>query len=336
MKKIIILFILAFIFFILSICVGSIFISPKEILAIFIYKIFNIEIIENINKINVDIIFNIRMTHFILSFFVGASFAITGTIIQSVLRNPLASTYNLGVSSGAGLGISILIIFGINYSQFLYIISSIIFAFLTILIILFLSITMDKYMNNNSIILSGIVISLFVNSIMNFLTYMFPKYANRIIFCQLGNLSLNNFYYIFIIISITIIFLISMMYYSNILDIMTFGDDSAYSMGVDTKKMRMIFIIISSILTSILVSFIGIIGFVDLISPHIARKLFSFKHIVVIPVSALIGGILLVIADILSRIIINGSNIPIGIITAIIGTPFFFYIFIKNRENKKC
>ena len=329
-KKIIILLILALIFIIISISVGSVFISPKEIAEIFIYKIFSIESIKNISKINTDIVFNIRLSHTILAFFIGASLSITGTIIQSILRNPLASTYNLGVSSGAGLGVSILIVMGIAYSQILYVFFGIAFAFLTIIIILIISKTIDKYMNNNSIILAGIVISLFVNSIMSFLTYLFPKYSNKIILWQLGSLSLKNWNSIFIIIFITIVFLIISMYYSNVLDIMTFGDNTAYSIGIDIKKMKIFFIIISSIVTSILVSFVGIIGFVDLVSPHIARKLFSAKHIMVIPISALIGGILLVISDIISRIIIQGSNVPIGIITAIIGTPFFFYIFIKK------
>ena len=330
LRKIIILLILAFVSMIISISVGSVYISPKEIAAAFLYKIFNIELIKDLNKINIDIIFNIRFSHTILAFFTGASLSITGTIIQSILRNPLASTYNLGVSSGAGLGVSILIVLGINYSQILYIFSAIAFAFITIIIILAISKTIDKYMNNNSIILAGIIISLFVNSIMSFLTYLFPKYSNRIIMWQLGSLSLKNWNLIFIIIFITIIFLIISMHYSNVLDIMTFGDNTAYSIGINTKYMKIFFIIISSFVTSIIVSFVGIIGFIDLAAPHIARKLFSAKHILVIPMSALIGGILLVISDIISRIMIQGSNIPIGIITAVIGAPFFFYVFIKK------
>ena len=329
-RKIIILLILAFISITISISVGSVFISPKEITAAFLYKIFNTEIIKNLNKINTDIIFNIRLSHTILAFFTGASLSVTGTIIQSVLRNPLASAYNLGVSSGAGLGVSILIVLGINYSQVLYMLSGIAFAFITIIIILIISNTIDKYMNNNSIILAGIIISLFVNSIMSFLTYLFPKYSNKIILWQLGSLSLKNWNFIFIIILTTIIFLIISMHYSNVLDIMTFGDNTAYSIGIDIKYMKIFFIMISSLTASILVSFIGIIGFIDLAAPHIARKLFSAKHILVIPMSALIGGILLVISDIISRIMIQGSNISIGIITAVRGPPFFFYVFIKK------
>lgn len=147
---------------------------------------------------------------------------------------------------------------------------------------------------------------------------------------QLGSLSLKNWNLILIIIFVTIIFLIISMHYSNVLDIMTFSDNTAYSIGINIKYMKIFFIIISSLITSVIVSFVGIIGFIDLASPHIARKLFSAKHIMVIPMSALIGGILLVISDILSRVLIQGSNIPIGIITAVIGAPFFFYIFIKK------
>ena len=115
---------------------------------------------------------------------------------------------------------------------------------------------------------------------------------------------------------------------------MTFGDYTSLSLGVDAKKMRIFFIIISSFITAVLVSFVGIIGFVDLVSPHIARKIFKANHIIVLPMSAFFGGILLNIADIFSRIIISGANIPIGIVTALIGAPFFLYIFIIGRNNK--
>lgn len=328
-KKILIIIILVFISIILSICIGNVFISPKEIISIFIYKIFSPNLIDN--KINADIIFNIRLPRSILAFFVGASLSLTGIVMQSILRNPLASVYNLGISSGAGLGASLLIITGINFNQYFISAISTLFAFITIIFILFIAGRIDKYMNNNSIILAGIVISLFLYSLMSFFIYIFPKYSNRIILWQLGNLYLKIFLDILIIILITVIFLIVLMKYSTVLDIMTFGDTTSLSLGVNAKKMRIFFIIVSSFITAILVSFVGIIGFVDLVSPHIVRKIFGAKHIVAIPMSALIGGMLLNIADIFSRIMVQGANIPIGIVTALIGAPFFLYIFLNNK-----
>lgn len=328
-KKFFIIIILLFISIILSICIGNVFISPKEIISIFIYKIFSPNLIYN--KINSDIIFNIRLPRSILAFFVGASLSLTGIVMQSILRNPLASVYNLGISSGAGLGASLLIITGINFNQYFISAISTLFAFITIIFILFIAGRIDKYMNNNSIILAGIVISLFLYSLMSFFIYIFPKYSNRIILWQLGNLYLKNFLDILIIILITVIFLIVLMKYSTLLDIMTFGDTTSLSLGVNAKKMRIFFIIVSSFITAILVSFVGIIGFVDLVSPHIVRKIFGAKHIVAIPMSALFGGMLLNIADIFSRIMVQGANIPIGIVTALIGAPFFLYIFLNNK-----
>lgn len=330
-KKIAVIVILVFVSIILSICVGSVFVSPKEILSIFAYKIFNLTLFND-NLINSDIIFNIRFPRSILAFFVGASLSLTGTVIQSILRNPLASTYNLGISSGAGLGASLLIITGIYFNRYSFIIVSMGFAFITIIFILFISKRIDKYMNNNSIILAGIVISLFLYSLMSFFIYLFPKYANRIILWQLGSLYLRNWTDIFIIILIALIFLFILMKNASVLDIMTFGDDTSLSLGVNAKKMRIFFIIISSFVTAVLVAFVGIIGFIDLISPHISRKIFGAKHIIVIPISALLGGILLNFSDIFSRIIVQGANIPIGIVTALIGSPFFLYIFIQKRN----
>lgn len=330
-KKIAVIVILVFVSIILSICVGSVFVSPKEIFSIFAYKIFNLTLFND-NLINSDIIFNIRFPRSILAFFVGASLSLTGTVIQSILRNPLASTYNLGISSGAGLGSSLLIITGIYFNRYSFIIVSMSFAFITIIFILFISKRIDKYMNNNSIILAGIVISLFLYSLMSFFIYLFPKYSNRIILWQLGSLYLRNWTDIFIIILIALIFLFILIKNASVLDIMTFGDDTSLSLGVNAKKMRIFFIIISSFVTAVLVAFVGIIGFIDLISPHIARKIFGAKHIIVIPISALLGGILLNFSDIFSRIIVQGANIPIGIVTALIGSPFFLYIFIQKRN----
>ena len=257
----------------------------------------------------------------------------TGVVIQSILRNPLASAYNLGISSGAGLGASLLIVINISFNQYFFIGVSMIFAFITILFILFMSKKIDKYMSSNSIILAGIVISLFLSSVMSFLSYIFPKYSNKIILWQLGSLFVRNKTDILIIIVMTLVFLLILMKYSSVLDIMTFGDETSLSLGVDVKKMRIFFILISSFITAVLVAFTGVIGFVDLVSPHIARKIFGAKHIIVFPASALIGGLLLNVSDIFSRIIVQGSNIPIGIVTAVIGAPFFLYIFISNKNN---
>ena len=327
-KKIIVIFILLILSIIMSICIGSVFISPKEVVSIILYKLFNFGFVENMNKIN--IVFNIRLPHIILSLFVGASLSMTGILMQSILKNSLASVYNLGISSGAGFGVSLIIISGIYFNYYFFIISSVLFGFITILFILFISKRIDKNMNSNSIILAGVVISLFFSSIMSFFAYTFPKYSNQIIFWQLGNLFVSNYFDIFIIILLTIIFLIVLTKNANILDIMTFGDKESLLLGINAKKYRILFILLSSLVTGVLVAFVGVIGFIDLISPHIARRLFGAKHIIVIPMSALIGALILNIADIFSRVIVSGSNIPIGIVTAIIGAPFFLYVFIKN------
>ncbi|MBW5411125.1 iron ABC transporter permease, partial [Brachyspira hampsonii] len=132
-KKVIIILLLVIISAVLSICIGSVFIHPKEIFAILLYKFFNFEIM-NIDKINSDIV-GIRLQHSILSLFVGASLSITGVVIQSILRNPLASAYNLGISSGAGLGAAFIIIMGISFNQYIFIGISMLLAFITILFI---------------------------------------------------------------------------------------------------------------------------------------------------------------------------------------------------------
>ena len=140
-----------------------------------------------------------------------------------------------------GFGVSLMIISGIYFNYYFFIISSILFGFITILFILFISKRIDKNMNSNSIILAGVVISLFFSSIMSFFAYAFPKYSNQIIFWQLGNLFVRNYFDIFIIILLTIIFLIVLVKNANILDIMTFGDKESMLLGVNPKKARILF-----------------------------------------------------------------------------------------------
>ena len=334
--KIFIIIIIIIVILFLSIILGSISINPINIINIKLHKIFNTPLKEDITKNTVSIIWLLRIPRVCLAFLIGAALSTSGCILQSTLKNPLASSYTLGVSSGAALGASIAMI--INFQNrllgmFTIPIFGLIFAMLTIAIVIIFSSKVDKQISGNTIILSGVVFSIFINSLQALLMSFSQDNIKNIIFWQMGSFSFKGFEYILILLPIMIICILFLYSKHMELDILTFGEESALSIGIDQKKMKWVLIFVSAVLTGVSVSFVGIIGFIDLIAPHITRKIFGSSHKLVIVASSLIGGIFMVFADMISRVIIAPEEIPVGIVTSLLGAPFFGYIYF--RGNKK-
>ncbi|MEG1459733.1 MAG: iron ABC transporter permease, partial [Acetivibrio sp.] len=151
---------------------------------------------------------------------------------------------------------------------------------------------------------------------------------------QLGSFSMKEWSYVVVLFPIVIGCILFFMRYANEMDIMTFGEEQALSMGIDLKKTKWILIGLTAALTGTAVAFVGIIGFVDLIAPHVVRRFFGSSHKFVIPMSALFGGSFMVLVDILARTLVSPSEIPIGSITALVGAPFFIYLFFQSRREK--
>ena len=334
--KITTIIIIAFIVILLGIGLGSVFVTPMNIIRIFMHKIFGMSLPENFNAIHVGMVWNIRLPRVLLAFIVGGILAVSGAVMQSVLRNPLASTYGLGVSSGAGLGAALIMISGISggvLGMFLMPITGLIFALLTVFGAIAFASKLDKDMSNNTIILMGMVLSLFINAVLTSLASMFPKYTQRIMLWQLGSFSMKGWLCVGVLFVILVGGIILFMQYARELDIMTFGEEQAKALGVDLKRTKWLLIGTSAVLTGTAVSFVGIIGFIDLVVPHVVRRIFGASHQYVIPLSALFGGIFMVVCDLFARTVISPSEIPIGAVTAFIGAPFFVYIYFKSRKG---
>ncbi|MFI3116111.1 MAG: iron ABC transporter permease [Clostridia bacterium] len=332
-KKVISAFALTFLVLIFGVALGSVYIQPTEIFNIFLNEFCGFS--KEIDEINKILILNIRLPRVCIVFFIGAGLALSGAVIQSVLQNPLASAYGLGISSGAGLGVTLLIITGFTsgiLGALLMPIVALVFGIVSVLLTIYVAQKIDKNLANNSIILTGMVFSLFINSIMTSLCSVFPQHSPKIILWQSGNFSLKEWWIIITfacILSISFVFLYK---FHLEMDIMSLGSNQAMSVGVNTQKITWFLIIVTAILTSSAVAFVGIIGFVDLISPHIVRKFFDSQHKYVLPMTMLFGGSFMVLCDIISRTIASPSVIPIGSVTAIIGAPFFVMVFLKNRS----
>lgn len=335
--KIIILVIGVILSLLLSISIGGASVAIGHIGHIFAYRLFGVALPCELNRVLVSLIWNIRLPRVLLSFVVGASLAVSGAVMQSVLKNPLASSYTIGVSAGAGLGAIIMITFGVSSTVlglFLIPFVSIIFGMATIVLAVFLASKMDDHLSNHSIVLIGMVLSIFINALMMTLASRSPQYAQQISMWQLGSFSMRGWKAVGVVFAVAIVLILWLCYYVKEMDVLSFGDEQASAIGVDVKKIKWFLLIISSLLTAVPVAFVGVIGFVDLIAPHVIRRFFGAAHRYVIPLSALFGGLFMVLADLFARTVILPSEIPIGSITALIGAPFFGYLFLKGGKQK--
>lgn len=321
----------------LGIGIGSVYVAPGDILAIIANHLFGTPLPDALPKSYPAMVLNMRLPRVILAFLTGAALAMGGTVTQSILQNPLASPFGLGISAGAGLGAAIVITFGFaaaGLGAFLLPSVSLGFALATVFLVVFLSSRLDRGVSNVTIILVGTVFSLFCNAVMNLLATSSPAYAERVQLWLLGSFSMKEWDAVWVLAAATALGLVFFLFYARELDVMTFGEESAQAMGVDLIRHKRILLAAVAALTGAAVAFVGIIGFVDLIAPHIVRRWFGAAHRKVLPASALFGGTFLVLCDLAARTLVPAREIPIGAITALLGAPFFLYIFFAGRKNR--
>ena len=319
----------------IGISVGSSNINFLDTLSILSNKILNIPLRDGLEIKNVGIVWKLRLPRVLLAFFVGGCLATSGAVVQSILKNQLASPYTLGVSSGASLGAGLIIVTGISMpiiGSFTLPLVGFLFGLATVYIVIVFSSTIDRTMSNNTIILSGMVFSLFVNAILTTLTALFSEDMKSITLWQMGTFSMKGWSYVQLILPFLIIGMLGVIRFTREMDIMTFGEEQAKATGVDVSKIKRNLFIFSAILTGGAISLSGTIGFIDLIAPHVVRRVFGSKHKYVIPMSFVFGGCLMVISDLIARTVVVPSELPVGAVTALIGAPFFAYIYFKNKR----
>ena len=333
--KVIISVLLALIIICIGISVGSSNINFLDTLSILSNKILNIPLRDGLEIKNVGIVWKLRLPRVLLAFFVGGCLATSGAVVQSILKNQLASPYTIGVSSGASLGAGLIIVTGISMpiiGSFTLPLVGFLFGLATVYIVIVFSSTIDRTMSNNTIILSGMVFSLFVNAILTTLTALFSEDMKSITLWQMGTFSMKGWSYVQLILPFLIIGMLGVIRFTREMDIMTFGEEQAKATGVDVSKIKRNLFIFSAILTGGAISLSGTIGFIDLIAPHVVRRVFGSKHKYVIPMSFVFGGCLMVISDLIARTVVVPSELPVGAVTALIGAPFFAYIYFKNKR----
>ncbi|MBQ7991251.1 MAG: iron ABC transporter permease [Oscillospiraceae bacterium] len=321
---------------VLYICIrfGSIDTSVKEITDIIVYKIFGGKVPDT-DPNRISIIWNIRIPRVFAAFLSGAALSASGVVMQSVLQNPLASSYTLGVSSGASLGVTAVMILGSFVpvpGRVLMPLSGFVFGFAAVILAIALSGLVSGSSRNYAIILTGMVLSLFLNAVLTFIASFDIKYSARIQLWQMGSFGGSTFENVLILFAVDAACLILLLIHSDELDIMTFGEEQSAAMGVDNPRSRLLFLLTVAVMTGVSVCFSGIIGFVDLIAPHVVRRIFGSSHRAVLPLSMLYGGTFMALSDLISRALFSPREISVGAVTAMIGVPFFAYIFFGRKK----
>ena len=285
--------------------------------------------VEEMTKL---IVLNIRLPRIIAAGLAGFSLSLGGLVFQAILRNPLADPYILGVSSGGAFGAVLGIMLGFSFNLGIPLLS---FAGAMLTIYLVLVMGQRKMgMESSTILLAGVIINAFFTAIiMFFISTAADDRLHTMLFWLYGDLSQSAYVQFAIIAPVVVMAFIILYGLSRHLNLITAGEETALQLGVDIKRTKMICFLVVSLVIGLVVSFSGLIGFVGLIVPHLGRMVLGSDHRLLMPVSALGGAVFLIAADTVARTIISPSELPVGVITAFIGAPFFIYL-LKTRGSR--
>lgn len=278
--------------------------------------------------IHASILWNIRIPRSIVVLFVGANLAVSGAILQAVMKNHLADPQIVGVSSGAGLaGVAMLIL----CPHLVALVPTVAFVGAMVAAMAVYALAWNRGIMPQRIILSGVAVSAFLSSgISGFLVFYGERVQGALLWL-VGGFSAVSWPQVHILLPYTLVAFVAAMLGSRELTILCLGDDRAKSLGMRVEMVRFVMTGVAAFLAAISVSVSGLIGFVGLIVPHMARKCVGEAYPFLIPASAIMGGILLLISDTLGRTIYSPIEIPVGVITAFLGAPFFLYILRRYR-----
>jgi iron complex transport system permease protein len=281
-----------------------------------------------------QIILRVRFPRVVLGILIGASLSLAGAAFQGVLRNPLADPFTLGVSSGASVGAALLIYFGLQYAFFGQWTVPLV-AFSTAVLSLWLVLRLaqiDGKLKMETLILSGVVMQAFLGAIVSFLVAMSKQVINEIVYWLMGSLEMRGWSYSLIILPYFCVGFAVLVGFARPLNLFALGERQASHLGVRVERTKLVVLVVATLLTAAAVSVAGVIGFVGLIVPHLVRLLVGPDYRLILPLSAIGGGIYVLWADTLARTVLSPAEIPLGVITAFLGAPFF--AFLLNRHKK--
>ncbi|MCB0752278.1 MAG: iron ABC transporter permease, partial [Ignavibacteriae bacterium] len=303
----------------ISLSIGSVNISFTEIISSLFAN-------SNNEKFN-QVIMQIRLPRVLFAIFIGGGLGITGAVFQAILMNPLAEPYILGISSGGTFGAVLSMLIGAS------IFGTQVFAFSGAILVMFLVFFLGRKfheLNPNVLLLSGVMIGAFFSAAILLIIIFLNSSLRTAVYWMIGSLSFakpDNLFFMIVIVSVSSIYL---SLNANKFNLLSLGDETAKSLGINSSKLKMIAYFVSSIVIGTVVSVSGIIGFVGLTIPHLCRLIWGVDNRTIIPLSFFIGAIYLTVADTIARVAVAPSELPVGAVTALFGAPLFIYLLRRQ------
>jgi iron complex transport system permease protein len=314
--------------------IGSVPIPVKDTVRVILSRFISLET-SDISRNTVSIIWNLRLPRVLLAALIGASLALSGVSFQGLLRNPLADPYTIGVSSGAAVGATAAMFLrqltGLNFPQMIPL-----FAMAGAFAALFFIYNMAKIGGKVpvvTLILGGVVVSSFLSAIISLLMVLSGENMHGIYFWLSGGLILRSWPQLWFVLPYLILGFIVLFFYARELNVLLMGEEVALTLGINVERTKKVLLFVASVVTAAAVSVSGMIGFIGLIIPHAVRIITGPDHRVLLPASALVGASFLVWSDVAARTVLAPQELPVGIITAFVGAPFFIYLLRKKKRE---
>ncbi len=331
----IVLLILLILSVLLAVTFGSVRIPFRDVYGVILYQLFGIgdASVYGSGKIY-DVVCFIRLPRLMLSLAVGMGLAVCGVIMQAVVKNPLAEPYTLGISSGASLGATVAILLGVGArfgSNYVGVMAFLGAFGISVAVVALANI--GGRATSVKLLLGGMALSSVCSSFSSFVVYFSSDNdaLKNVTFWLMGSFAGASWENITVV--LPIVFLALLFFWSQYrnLNLMLLGDEAAITLGTDLHRLRQVYLLVSAAVVGFVVYSSGTIGFVGLIIPHLVRMVFGTDHKKILPICALIGAIFLIWADVLCRIILPGMELPVGLLTSIIGAPCFIYLMVRKR-----
>lgn len=317
-----------------SLNVGYSSISFESIFKIFMNKIPFINPHFNVSDIESTLILDVRLPRILCAALVGAALSIAGAVYQGLFRNPLADPYTIGASAGAALGATVSIVLGVG-TTLLGVSTLPLFAFIGCLSAVLLVYSISKVGSKvpvQTLLLSGIAVSIFLSAIVSYLQTISPEKLHQSQFWLMGSFSYTEWTDIWGVLIFIMGGAVAIYLYARDLNLLALGEDEARHLGVDLEKVKRVLLVSSAFITAAAVSISGLIAFIGLIIPHLTRLLIGPDHRVLIPASMLMGATFLILCDSAARVVVSPAELPVGIITALCGGPFFLYLMRRKKK----
>ncbi len=316
---------------ILSVGIGSVYISPLRVTEAIVNGVMG-----NMQDSSDTIIWKMRLPRVLLSSLVGAALAVSGAAFQGLFRNPLADPYMLGVASGAGFGATVVMVFASTIPLLMIVgvpLAAFIMAFITVMIVLLLA-KQGRSVGLLALLLAGVMLGSILTAATSFVMLYAREQALGVLAWLMGSFSFSSWQKIAVMFPAVVLVSVVVGFSSRALNLLQLGEEQAMQLGLSVERFKMLLIAVATFATAVAVSVSGIIGFVGLMIPHVVRLAIGADYRRLIPLTALWGAAFLVLADLVARTLISPNELPIGVVTALVGGPFFLYLLRQRQKTQ--